>query len=60
MRRDESAKLCGATCGLRQMKGTMTDTWVDSQVALFSPAARVTMAVATARVWSPRVANWGR
>ena len=33
---------------------------VEGQAALFSPAARVTMAAATARAWSPRVANWCR
>jgi hypothetical protein len=33
---------------------------VVSQAALFSPAARVTMAAAMARAPSPRVANWGR
>jgi hypothetical protein len=32
----------------------------DSHAALISPAARVVMAAATARVRSPRVADWGR
>jgi hypothetical protein len=53
-------EVVGCHVWLRQMKRRNVSNRGDSQAAMFSPAARVTIAAATALARSPRVANWGR
>ena len=54
-----SPRSCAVLLGAEADHSAMTATG-DSHAALISPAARVVMAAATARVRSPRVADWGR